>query len=307
MKRDAANIAQNLIRKLWDNYLEQVPWAKKYDEIIAQKGGHTVIDHLAFRTLNTHTGEQPEGIRAIKHIIKCLGYKPAEEYTFTKKKLTAVRFEHPNEMLPYILVSQLEVEELPGWAQHLINEAVKDTPYALSNNGIELLNLLNRDGIITSEAADVLENKLVHYFRRAWPVPEKETVLKLNDISQYAAWVMLHGNAVSHFAASVNRQGVGEWPDFETTCNALKERGIFNGVNIQGTTGSRLQQCATPAVKNEFEVKDNDGTSLINWTYAYFELVQRGYTEENEKKSLFREFITEQERHLFYMTQTLDN
>jgi hypothetical protein len=307
MKRNAANIAQNLTGKLWANYLERVPCAKKYDEIISQKGGRTVIDHLAFRTLNTHTGEQPEGIRAIKHIIKCLGYKPAEKYTFTKKKLTAVRFEHPDEMLPYILVSQLEVEELPGWAQHLINEAVKDTSYALPNSGIELLNLLARDGIITSEAADLLENELVHYFRRPWDIPEKETVLKLNDISQYAAWVMLHGNAVSHFAASVNRQGVSEWPDFETTCNALKEKRIFNEVNIQGTPGNLLQQCATPAVKEEVEVKDSDGTALINWTSAYFELVQRGSTDENGEKSLFREFITEQERHLFYMTQTLDN
>lgn len=307
MKRNAANIAQNLTGKLWANYLERVPGAKKYDEIVAQKGGRTVIDHLAFRTFNTHTGEQPEGIKAIKHIIKCLGYKPAEKYTFTKKKLTAVRFEHPDEMLPYILVSQLEIEELPGWAQHLINEVVKDTSYALPNSGIELLNLLDRDGIITSEAADLLENELVNYFRRPWDIPEKETVLKLNDISQYAAWVMLHGNAVSHFAASVNGQGVSEWPDFETTCNALKERNIFKDVTIQGTPGSRLQQCATPAVKEEFEVKDNDDTVFINWTYAYFELVQRGSTNENGKKSLYREFITEQERHLFYMTQTLDN
>jgi len=307
MKRDAANIARNLTGKLWSNYLERVPCAKKYDEIVAQKGGRTVIDHLGFRTLNTHTGEQPEGIRAIKHIIKCLGYKPAEKYTFIKKKLTAVRFEHPNEMLPYILVSQLEVEELPDWAQHLINEAVKDSGYALSNKGIELLNLLGRDGIITSEAADLLENELLKYFIRPWNIPEKETVLKLNDISQYAAWVMLHGNAVSHFAASVNGQGVNEWPDFETTCNALKEKKIFSEENIQGTAGSLLQQCATPAVKEELEVKDNDGRVFINWTYAYFELVQRGFTEENGRKSLFREFITEQERHLFYMTQTLDN
>lgn len=307
MKRNDIHIAHNLIQKLWNAYIKRVPYARKYFGLIERKGGTPVIDHLAFRTLNTHTGEQPEGITAIRHIIMCFGYQKAGTYKFPKKKLTAVHFEHPDKLLPGIFVSQAEVEQLPSWVQQLINEAVNETPYLLPDNGIELLNRLNREGVLTSEAANVLEDELFTYFRRAWHAPGKETVLKVNDVSHYAAWVLLHGNAVSHFAALINEQGIANWPDLETTCNALDESGFPAMEMIEGNRGSILQQAATKAVKEDVEVKSGDVPETIKWTYAYFELVQRGVIEENGQEKLFSGFLTEQSRRLFNMTQTLDN
>ena len=223
MKTTADEIGRRLISKLWENYLKRVPYAQKYQELVFQKGGKVINDHLAFRSFNTHTGEQPEGIQAIKHIIMPLGYQPAGKYKFPKRKLCAVHFEHPDERMPKIFVSQLEVEMLPEWAQHLIKQTVRETPYLLSDAGIELLNLLQTNHRLTSEAAEILVGDLVNYFRRPWNVPSKETVLKINDISQYAAWVLLHGNSVNHFTAFINYQEVKEWPDLETTCKALAD------------------------------------------------------------------------------------
>lgn len=307
MKATAKEIANELLNRLWEKYIMRVSYAKKYSELVLEKGGRIVNDHIAIRTFNTHTGEQPEGIRAIKHILNCLEYKPAEKYKFPKKKLNAVHFEHPDEMLPKIFVSQLEVDLLPEWAQNIIKNAVKETPYILTDSSIELLNRLKEEGNIPLEAAKLLVADLVQYFRRPWKVPAKDDVLKLNDISQYAAWVLIHGNAVNHFTAFINFQNVKEWPDLESTCKGLAEAGIPLKTNIEGKKGSRLRQTATLAVKEEVEVKGDDGIEKIKWTYAYYELAERNFILENGKKKLFPGFLGEQATHLFDMTRTRDN
>ena len=131
MKQTAKEITKVLLDRLWEQYINRVHYAKKYVELVTQKGGKIVNDHIALRTFNTNTGEQPGGIKAIKHILDCLEYKPAMNYNFAKKRLNAVHFEHPDSMFPKIFVSQLEVDLLPDWAQKIINKTVRDTPYIL--------------------------------------------------------------------------------------------------------------------------------------------------------------------------------
>jgi hypothetical protein len=307
MKRRADEITRELLNRLWKQYIKRVSYADKYREMVTERGGNVVNDHIALRTFNTHTGEQPEGIRAIKHILTCLGYKPAANYKFEKKRLTAVHFEYPEGEFPKIFVSQLEVNLLPDWAQKAINKTVSDTPYILSNNSIELLTKLRDEGELPKEAAELLVTDLVQYFRRPWKVPQKEDVLKLNDVSQYAAWVLLHGNSVNHFTAFINYQNVAEWPDLETTCKALEAAGVPMKENIEGQKGSKLQQSATQAVKEGVEVKGEYGVEKIRWTYAYYELAQRGTVNENGQQKLFSGFLGEQAIHLFDMTRTRDN
>ena len=307
MKRTKKEIAGLLVDGLWKQYTERIPYAKLYADMVTGKGGKVVIDHIAFRTFNTHCGEQPEGIRAIKHILNYLEYKQVTKYSFPKKKLNAVHFEHPDATLPKIFVSQLEVSELPGWAQNMINKMVHNTSYLLSDKSIELLGILEENGSLPSEAAEYLVNDLVHYFRRPWNIPLKDDVLKINDVSQYGAWVLLHGNSVNHFAALVNFQDVKEWPDLETTCEALAAAGIPMKDEIEGEKGSKLRQSATLAVKEEVKIKSENGFEKMIWTYAYFELVQRNYIEENGVQKLFSGFLGEQANHLFDLTETHDN
>jgi len=307
MKKTAKQITKELFDRLWEQYIGRVSYANKYVELISQKKGKVVNDHIALRTFNTHTGGQPEGIRAIKHILTCLEYSPKLKYPFPKKKLNAVHFEHPDKMFPKIFVSQLELEELPFWAQKIINNSVKDTPYLLSDKSIELLQKLKEKGELPTEAADILIIDLVQYFRRPWAIPQKDDVLKLNDVSQYAAWVLIHGNSVNHFTAFINYQEVAEWPDLESTCKGLAAAGVPMKKNIEGETGSKLQQSATLAVKEEVEVIGDDGIEKIIWTYAYYELAQRDFVEENGSLKLFSGFLGEQAAHLFDMTKTRDN
>ncbi|WP_319479261.1 DUF1338 domain-containing protein [uncultured Draconibacterium sp.] len=307
MKVTAKEITKALLTRLWVMYLDRVSYAREYQRLVTDKGGSVVNDHIAFRTFNTHTGEQPEGIRAIKHIISCLEYVPVEKYNFKKKKLNAVHFEHPDPMFPKLFVSQLEVEELPEWAQQIIKNTVKETPYLLSDESIALLATLKEKGELPRVAGEMLVNDLAQYFRRPWNVPNKDDVLKVNDVSQYAAWVLLHGNAVNHFTAFVNYQNVSEWPDLESTCKGMADAGIPMKEALEGEKGSKLQQSATLAVKEEVEVKGDDGIEKMPWTYAYYELAERGLVIENGEEKLFSGFLGEQARHLFDMTRTRDN
>lgn len=307
MKKTAQQITKELLDELWERYVKRVSYANKYVELVAQKGGKVVTDHIALRTFNTHTGEQPEGIMAIQHILNCLEYIPGLKYKFSKKKLNAVHFEHPNETFPKIFVSQLETGQLPEWAQRIINKTVKDTPYLLHDQSIELLRKLKEKRELPIEAADFLIKDLIQYFRRPWGIPQKDDVLKLNDVSQYAAWVLLHGNSVNHFTALINFQEVEEWPDLESTCKGLEAAGVPMKANIEGEKGSKLQQSATQAVKEEVQVKGDDGVEKIIWTYAYYELAQRNYVEEGGVRKLFSGFLGEQAAHLFDMTKTRDN
>ena len=307
MKRTTKEIAQLLIDKLWEQYVERIPYARQYADLVVEKGGKIVIDHIAFRTFNAHTGEQPEGIRAIKHILNFLGYVPVSKYKFPKKKLNATHFEHPDETLPKIFVSQLEIKDLPVWAQSIINDTVHNTYYLLSDKSLELLGRLEKNKVLPNEAADYLIEDLAQYFRRPWNIPLKDEVLKLNDISQFGAWVLIHGNAVNHFAVLINDQNIEEWPTLEATSSTLIRLGIPMKDTIEGEPGSKLRQTATLASKEEVDVKGEDGFEKMVWTYAYFELTERNYIEVDGKRKLFSGFLGEQANHLFDLTETHEN
>ncbi|MGQ8337333.1 DUF1338 domain-containing protein [Sunxiuqinia sp. A32] len=303
MKSNRNEILTALLDALWKKYLKRVSYAKTYVGLVKEKGGKVVNDHIAFRTFNTNTGEQPSGIEAIRHIFLALGYQPAGHYTFRQKKLNAIHFQHPNPLFPKIFISQLEVAELPGWAQKLIDEQVENSPYLLTSQAEKEIRKLTVDGELEKSEAEHLLDELPGYFTRPWGIPKQRSIEKLNEVSQYAAWTLLHGNSVNHFTAFINFQEVKEWPDLQTTCEALAEAGVPMKETIEGQKGSKLQQSSTQAVSEMVEVTTVDGSiGKIPWTYAYYELAERGLVESNGKQIMFSGFLGEQATHLFDMT-----
>ena len=189
MKTKVKKITYSLLDELWQQYLRRVSYAKTYSKMVIERGGEVVNDHIAFRSLNTHTGEQPEGIKAFRHIIESLEYKPVANYKFPIKKLNAIHFEHPDPMFPKIFVSQLEVSQLPSWAKEIIDRTVRDTEYIISDNAIGLLKILKETGELPSEAADILVYELAGYFRRPWNMPVTSCPLPLKfGQTLYAGW-----------------------------------------------------------------------------------------------------------------------
>ena len=306
MKKTKKEVSANLVEKLWNVFLTRVSYARIYKDMIIRRGGNVVIDHLGFRSLNCHTGEQPGGIHGVKHIFESLGFSVARKYTFPGRKLNAVHLEMPQSGLPKIFISQLEVLQLPLWCRHSINETVVNSSYLLSDNGIELLNKLKTDGLLTCEGATVLLDELVDCFRCPWDPPEKDDVIKINEVNHYAAWVLLHGNAPSHYGVLINEQNARGWPDIKTISSAMQQAGIPMKQRIAGSVNSNLEQSATLAVKEEVVVKDEGMYGLLPWTYGYLELIRRSHDTE-DKNALFGNFLEAHERQLYQMTVTLDN
>jgi hypothetical protein len=152
--------------------------------------------------------------------------------------------------------------------------------------------------------------QLQSVFTRPWQPPKQFVVKTVNNISQYGAWVLLHGYAVNHFTGYINRQNTPLYPDIETTAKALVQRGIPMKAQIEGSRGNGLRQTATQAVTEMVTVQDDTSSELkqIPWTYAYYELAERNQIEVAPgKKELFEGFLSSQAQNLFEMTKIIPN
>lgn len=262
-----------LLDYLWEEYVERVTYARQYRDEVLRRGGTVANDHIAFRTLNVEMLEYPSGIFGIERAVELLGYEHKDSYKFPDKHLVANHYEHEDEDLPRIFISQLEVHELPEEIIELIKQA-------------------------TAGAREIFSPHHLHtLFTRPWPAPPREIVERVNEVSQYGAWTLLHGNSVNHFTAYVNKQNVAEWPDIDATVKGLIELGIPMKDKVEGEPGSILRQSATKPVMEMVQV-GNGG--VMEWPYAYYEIAERGYKEDGE---LFTGFLGPQATHLFEMTK----
>jgi len=297
----AEQVLGKLLEELWEKYKTRVPYAAQYEKMVCEKGGTVHNDHIAFRTFNCQTGTQPPGVSAISRIFETLGYERKDRYDFTEKKLTAWHFEHKtNSDNPKIFISQLEVGQLSPEAQTIIKEAVKTAHDPLTSTDLELLSALQRGETIDEYTTQTLAESLVDFFARHWDVPTRQAIEEVNKYSQYAAWTLLHGNSVNHFTAWINKQNVKEWPDIEATVEALRNAGIPMKKEFEGEKGSKLRQSSTEAVMEKVECLETDGSiGKIDWSYAYYELAERGLADGKE----FTGFLGEQATNLFEMTK----
>lgn len=263
-----------LLDSLWDEYVGRVIYARRYRDEILRRGGTVVNDHIAFRTLNIGMPEgYPSGIAGIERAFLPLGYKPKGSYIFSDKHLTAKHYEHSDPDLPRIFISQLEVRQLPEVVRVCINLGV---------------------GAMTEDSYDPENPRAL--FTRPWLPPEEKAIKIISEVSQYAAWTLLHGNAVNHFTAYVNKQNVKEWPDIDTTVRGLIDLGIPMKDKVEGEPGSILRQSATKPVIEKVPIREG----IVEWPYAYYEIAERGYTEDGK---LFTGFLGSQATHLFEMTK----
>lgn len=298
-------ITKSLMEKLWEGYYKRVTYAKQYVDLVLSKGGNVVNDHCAFRTFNTLTGKQPAGIMAIAEILEALGYEKISPYSFPSKHLNSFHYQHPTNInFPKFFVTQLEVVELSEPVQVLINEAVKDTPDLLAGEARQLLASLKHNKELITAEADRLVEMLVKYFVRPWGPVKKETILTVNQESQFAAWTLLHGNSVNHFTAYINHQNIPEWSGIEATMSALSGVGVPIKKTIEGDKGSKLRQSSTEAIDEDCEVIEADGSiGTLRWSYAYYELAERNYMDNDGQKIWFDGFLGEQATNLFEITK----
>lgn len=294
----AERLLAAIFDRLWETYRERVTYVKTYERLITRAGGKFVNDHIAFRTV---AGQSPvTGIVSISRVFEALGYIPAGLYQFPDKHLSALHYQHPNPLFPKLFISELQLWKLGPISRSILQTSLSaHTPLLTTEELQELASA--RD-----EEHPRLIKRVVNYLQtRPWPAPLRENVLAVNAESQYAAWVLVHGYNVNHFTALINSHGKGELEDLEKTAAALRAAGVPLKEQIEGAPGSRLRQTATEAVVVEVEVRDAQGLTTMPWSYAYFELAERGTVTDPEtgQTRLFEGFLGPQATQLFEMTR----
>ena len=283
MKVKSSELVKSLINNLWENYAIELDAVNNADRFLKSRQCSPVFDHVMFRTLNTHTGEQPGGTAGIGHLAEILGYRQIAKYSLHDKLLSAAVYKHnENCTLPRILVSQLEVSHLPGWAQKIINGMVAETPYPISDNGIELLRVIGQQGTLPVEAVNFLLADLKGYFQRPWNSPFFSDLQLLNEISPYCAWALLFGNSVARFSLSVHSFAAGENYNLDQVCDSLKNNGISIQQIPDSTGFENIRQAETPPEKTNVAVTDEEGIENLRWEYAGLHITERLEIQEEE-------------------------
>ncbi len=193
---DEIEIIRQLWASLWLQYSQRVEYCRIYETMIREAGGTVHNDHLAFRSLRL-TLDRPNatinlGIPYLANLVEALGYRIAGEYEFPDKYLYARHYLHPDRerfALPKLFISELIVEALPSEIQQGIRELVSSG------------NFYNLQAIDPTQISD-----LAAIFTRPWQPPLRSIVEATNTVSQYGAWVLLHGYAVNHFTGYINSQ-----------------------------------------------------------------------------------------------------
>jgi hypothetical protein len=292
-------IIQQLWAKLWLQYSQRVEYCRIYEAMLREAGGMVYNDHIAFRSLrlqlNSSDATIDLGIAYLANLVEALGYRVAGEYEFPDKFLYARHYLHPDRArydLPKLFISELIVDALPGKIQQGIFDTV---------SGGNFYNLQSIDLDRPSELAKI--------FTRPWQPPYTTIVEATNNVSQYGAWVLLHGYTVNHFTADINRQQTTPYRDIETTAQALAAKGVPMKDEIEGSLANGLRQTSTQAVREMVTVRDKNSGELtyIPWTYAYYELAERHSIEIIPgNRQLFEGFLPTQAQNLFEMTTKID-
>ncbi len=262
------NNVNTLFSELWEKYLTVTPSAKKIHALLGEDNGKDVInDHIALRTFNV---DKVNLAKLSEHFLK-LGYKDGGDYQFEAKKLVAKHFEHEDETLPKVFISELLVEEFSAPVQAIINkmlESVADDAY---------------------QADDFL------YSGTHWQVSHEEYLTLLEE-SEYAAWMAAWGYIPNHFTVSVNQ--LTKYDSLESVNQALKDAGFAlntSGGEIKGSKEVLLEQSSTMADKST--VKFSDGEFAI--PSCFYEFAKRYEIKPGE---LYRGFVAASADKIFEST-----
>ncbi len=286
----------NLFDTLWDHYRERVSYVRDYERVIADAGATFVNDHIAFRTFAC---QRPlTGIASISRIFEALGYRAAGCYDFPDKHLSAIHFQHANADLPKLFISELRTWELSQASREIVLRSVKSHRKMISEKKLARLATLD-------ESSKLLGDVARQFHELPWEPPRRRDVEAINEESQYAAWVLVHGYNVNHFTSLINSHGVPSLDDIEKTSRALAAAGVPMKAEIEGAAGSKLRQTATTAVVIDVDILQDKEPATMPWTYAYFELAQRGEVidPESGQRRRFEGFLGPQATQLFEMTR----
>jgi hypothetical protein len=256
-----------LLDKMWKDYVEINPLAQKVYDLLAKDDEQILNDHIALRTFN-----HPRlSIDVVAKPFLESGYKYMGDYHFTEKKLYAKHFEHTDEKMPKIFISELLLEQFSPELNKIINRLVNEIP-AGKENEFDFISA-----------------------GRPWKVSTKDYQDLLKE-SDYAAWVAAFGYRPNHFTVFIN--ALKKFSDINILNEYLKSNGFklnSSGGEIKGSKDVCLEQSSTLA--NNIEVSFSDGKLTI--PACYYEFAKR-YPMQNGK--LYQGFVAASADKIFEST-----
>lgn len=262
-----ANTITQLLDKMWKDYVELNPQAQKIVDLFKQRGDEVVNDHIALRTFN-----HPKlGVDVIARPFVESGYVEKGDYHFEEKKLYAKHYEHPQEDMPKIFISELKLEDFSQELRETVNALVEQ---------------VSEETIARFDFSSL---------GRPWDV-SSETYEQLRKESDYAAWVAAIGYRPNHFTVFVNK--LNSFESLEELNQFLKDNGFklnASGGEIKGSKDVLLEQSSTLA--DSIEVQFSDKKMTI--PSCYFEFAKR-YAGADGK--LYQGFVAQSADKIFEST-----
>ncbi len=256
-----------LLTQMWSDYIKMNPQASLIEKLLKTQGEPVVNDHIALRTFN-----HPKlGIESLAHFFKKLGYHEAGEYTFVEKKLFAKHYEHSNESMPKIFISELEIEKVSSYVRETIHSCIEQ---------------------IKDQA---LQNDHFVFSGRHWQA-NHATYLKLAAESEYASWVYAYGFRPNHFTVSINH--LQKMTDITQLNTFLKSNHIIlnqAGGEVKGSAAEFLEQSSTMAAPVACQFDDG----VFEIPGCYYEFAKR-YALSSGK--LYQGFIAKSADKIFEST-----
>ncbi|MEK2688281.1 DUF1338 domain-containing protein [Bdellovibrio sp. GT3] len=257
-----------LLENMWADYCKLNPAAKRIHDMFVAEGETVLNDHIALRTFN-----HPRlGIESLAKQFKKFGYEQkGEPYIFTEKKLFALHFEHPDEKMPKIFISELELEKVSPFIRETLNKLADSIPQS------------------------VIDSEDFSMCGRPWDI-SFELYSELAKESEYASWVAAYGFRPNHFTVNINN--LKKFQDINYLNDYLQDKGVVlnkSGGLVKGTQADYLEQSSTMA--SEIPVKFNDGTHNIPG--CYYEFAKR-YKMENGK--FYQGFVAKSADKIFEST-----
>lgn len=258
-----------LFNNIWQQYLVVTPSAKKIHQLLGN-GKDVINDHVAYRTFNL----DKVNLEKLANHLLSIGYTECGQYDFTAKKLTAKHFEHSNNTMPKVFISELRVEEFSDKVQRIIHKLVSQLPENISAQ----------------------ENFL--YSGRTWEVSSTDYQALLAE-SEYAAWLSAWGYRANHFTVSINH--LDNFDNIIAVNNCLKEAGYnlnSSGGEIKGNEEVKLEQSSILADKAVVEFTDKS----LEIPSCFYEFAKR-YPQANGE--IYTGFVAASANKIFESTNVV--
>lgn len=260
---------QEIFENLWIDYLKQNPETKKVYDLFISEGERVINDHIAFRTY-----DHPKvSIDVLAKPFMDAGYEKKGDYLFEAKKLVANHFEHKTDKeAPKVFISALQPQYFSEFAQEKIREAIDRIPENFNQDPAFL------------------------WSGSLWGKPSYATYLKLQEESEYAAWLYVYGYRANHFTVNIN--ALKKHTDIYQLNQFLRDHGFVileSGGEVKGSPQELLEQSSIKAGK--IAVEFEEGAKEI--PSCFYEFAKR-YEDKNGE--LYTGFIAKSADKIFEST-----